>query len=76
VIVFDGDSVVALTDFGVPEDKCWPHIVSAGMPYVNLGSQQATAAKCATKIWKALALDPSQYDDSLVSSENPLGLKE
>jgi len=63
MIVFDGDSTLVFEDFGVPVEESWPFLVAQdrNMQYANLAKQQSTAAKCRTRLWKALELNPSWY---------------
>lgn len=63
MIVFDGDSTLVFEDFGTPEASSWPHLLAAnrGHEYMNIAKQQSTAAKCRTRLWKALSLDPDWY---------------
>lgn len=61
MIVFDGDSVISPTGFGIAEELTWPHLVAAERTYTNLGKNESTAAKCLMRLWQAIELNPSWY---------------
>lgn len=63
MIVFDGDSVISRSGFGLPFDSGWAYKLAAnrGKEHINLGTPESTAAKCYMRLWKALKSNPGWY---------------